>query len=271
MTATLSSPLKYHGGKTFLASRIVALMPPHLHYVEPFAGGLSVLLAKDPLDHSEVVNDLDGRLTNFWRVLQDEKLYAGFHRIMEAMPFSEIEWQEADARVEREGPQRQLFEAVAFFVRCRMSLAGRQDRFAPLSRRRIRRGMNEQVSAWLTTVEGLPAVHARLRQVVVLNRPAVEVIRSQDGPGTLFYLDPPYLPGTREAKSVYQFEMSEEEHRELLKLICQVQGKVLLSGYPSDLYDEALAGWNRHTFDLPNNAAGGDNKDRETEVVWCNF
>jgi hypothetical protein len=46
---------------------------------------------------------------------------------------------------------------------------------------------------------------------------------------------------------------------------------VLLSGYPSKLYDEALAGWNRHTKELPNNAAGGQKKDRETEVLWCNF
>ena len=40
----LTPPLKYHGGKTNLARRIVELMPPHLHYVEPFAGGLAVLL-----------------------------------------------------------------------------------------------------------------------------------------------------------------------------------------------------------------------------------
>ena len=38
----------------------------------------------------------------------------------------------------------------------------------------------------------MPAVHARLKRVVVLNRDALDVIRTQDGPGTLFYLDPPY-------------------------------------------------------------------------------
>jgi DNA adenine methylase len=79
MNTRLTSPLKWHGGKHYLAARIVALMPPHLHYVEPYAGGLAVLLARDPEDErlflsphrgvSELVNDLDGRLTNFWRVL----------------------------------------------------------------------------------------------------------------------------------------------------------------------------------------------------------
>ncbi len=131
--------------------------------------------------------------------------------------------------------------------------------------------MNEQASAWITAVEGLPAVHARLRRVVVLCRPAVEVLRSQDGPGTLFYLDPPYLEETRSVPDVYGFEMSRAHHRELLELIRNVRGKVMLSGYPSELYDSSLADWNRYTFDLPNNAAAGKSKERETEVLWCNF
>lgn len=74
-----------------------------------------------------------------------------------------------------------------------------------------------------------------------------------------------------QARQVYAFEMSEAEHRELLDTLRQCQGKAMLSGYPSELYDRTLADWNRHTFDLPNNAAGGKAKGRETEVVWCNF
>src|SRR6516165_8580433 len=92
-------PLKTHGGKHYLASRIVALMPPHKHYAEPFAGGLSVLLAKDPEGVSEVVNDIDGRLTNFWRVLQGEETFARFRRQVEAIPLSRPEWDDAHAYV----------------------------------------------------------------------------------------------------------------------------------------------------------------------------
>jgi DNA adenine methylase len=65
--------------------------------------------------------------------------------------------------------------------------------------------------------------------------------------------------------------MTEADHRELLDVLRSVQGKVMRSGNPSALYDEALTGWTRHTFDLPNNAAGGKAKGRETEVLWCNF
>src|SRR5262245_54721937 len=88
-------PLKWHGGKRYLARRIVAMMPPHTHYVEAYAGGLAVLLAKDPNGVSEVVNDKHKALTNFWRVLQDEQDFEAFVRIVQAVPFSEAEWEDA--------------------------------------------------------------------------------------------------------------------------------------------------------------------------------
>ena len=270
----IASPLKWHGGKHYLASKIVALMPPHLHYVEPYAGGLSVLLAKDPEGVSEIVNDIDGDLTMFWDVLQRPDTFAEFVRQMEATPFSESSWKWAGRvlRMSRPGlatPER----AAAFFVRCRQSLAGRMKNFAPLSRTRTRRGMNEQVSAWLQAVEGLPEVHARLKRVVILNRDALDVIRQQDGPDTLFYLDPPYLHETRATTGEYAYEMNAGQHDELLTLLRPVRGKFLLSGYRSDLYDARadFAGWSRVDFDLPNNAAGGKSKRRMTESVWANF
>src|SRR5262249_7796723 len=133
--ARIPSPLKWHAGKSPLAARIVGLMPDHLHYVEPFAGGLSVLLAKPPEGVSEVVNDLEGSLTNFWRVLQQEETFARFARLVQAMPFSEREWNDTGDHL---GDPDPVLGAAAFFVRCRQSLAGRRDTFAPITRNRLR-------------------------------------------------------------------------------------------------------------------------------------
>jgi DNA adenine methylase len=267
----MNQPLKWHGGKHYLASQIVALMPPHTHYVEPYAGGLAVLFAKPCEGVSEVVNDLDHDLTNFWQVLQDEALYRRFRRRVQAIPFSEVEFQNALEWLARKGRKQQVGRAVRFFIVCRQSMAGRMKDFTPLSRTRTRRGMNEQASAWIKAIDGLPAVHARLRRVVVLNQPAVEVIKSQDGPTSLFYLDPPYLPDTKTSQAFGDLEMTVEQHEELLGVITKLQGKVMISGYASRLYDDRLAGWHRHTFKLPNSAAAGVVKRAMTEVVWCNF
>src|SRR5262249_31131809 len=138
-------------------------------------------------------------------------------------------------------------------------------------RTRTRRGMNEQASAWLNAVDGLPAVHARLRRVVILNRDAVDVLRQEDGQGTLFYLDPPYLTETRVSGDVYAHEMTVDQHSNLLDVIEKCKGRVMISGYPSELYDQRLRGWERHEFTIPNQAAGGRQKRMMTEVLWCNF
>jgi DNA adenine methylase len=164
-----------------------------------------------------------------------------------------------------------VLRAETFNVRCRISLAGRMDCFAPLTQNHTRQGTNEQAGAWLTAVEGLPAVHARSRRVAILHHDGLDVIREQDGPRTLFYLDPPYLHETRSAADVYDHEMPTEKHADLLDLVRQCEGKVMLSGYRSLLYDEVLYEWNRHEFELPNHAAGGKDKRRMTEVVWSNF
>jgi DNA adenine methylase len=283
---TVTPPLKTHGGKHDLARRIVALMPPHLHYVEAYGGGLSVLLARDPTDTrlwrphpdkdgrsvpgvSELANDLDGRLMNFWRVLQDPDTFGRFVRQVQAIPLSREHWNAAHVHQYGNDP---VADAVAFFVDTRQSLAGRRQGFTSITRSRTRRGMNGNVSEWLSAVDGLPLVHERLRRVLLENLPAVELIRREDRPSTLFYLDPPYLHETRTARKVYrEFEMTEEDHRKLLDVLRSVKGRVMLSGYPSKLYDAALSGWKRHTFPTPNNAAGGSNKREMTEVLWCNF
>jgi DNA adenine methylase len=181
----ITNPLKWHGGKYYLAPKIVGLMPPHLHFVEPFAGGLSVLLAKNPDNVSEVINDLNGDLTNFWNVLKGEDSFTKFKRILDATPFSEVEWNSSRERLNNDDS---VTRAAAFFVFCRQSLSGRMRDFAPITRNRTRRRMNEQVSAWINAVSGLPAVHERLRRVVILNQKAEDVIKSQDGANTLFYL-----------------------------------------------------------------------------------
>lgn len=268
-------------GASIISRRILGLMPPHLHYVEPFFGGGAVLLTRDPGDPrfwlsknspkngvSEVANDINGRLINFWRVLQSPERFREFSRQMQAIPVARDAWTAAH---EHEYGQDPVADAVAFFVDCRQSRSGLMTSFTAVTRNRTRRGMNGNVSEWLGTVEGLPEIHNRLQRVLIENMPAVKLIRREDTPTTLFYCDPPYLHETRKSLDAYAHEMQEADHVELLETLKQCQGKVMLSGYPSPLYAELLKGWAVHEFDLPNNAASGTEKQRMTEVVWCNF
>jgi DNA adenine methylase len=266
-SARTNPPLQWHGGKWYLAPKIVALMPYHVHYVEPYAGGLSVLLAKNPNGVSEVANDIHLELTNFWRVLQREEDFFRFQRIVEAIPFSEEEYRS----LAESQPDCLIDRAVRFFVLCRQSMAGRMKEFSALTREQIRRGMSKKVSQWLGAIEGLYTVHQRLIRVAILNSPAIKVIQQQDAPHTLFYLDPPYLHETRESKEVYDHEMSVAQHAELLYTVTRCKGKVMLSGYHSAMYHRYLKDWTAHEFNIANHAAKGKVKRRMTEVLWCNF
>lgn len=274
--STTTQPIKWHGGKHYLAPKLIELFPLHVHYVEPYFGGGSVLLEKSGEGVSEVVNDLNFELSNFWSILKSEDTFAWFMREVEATPFSEVAFVNSDADDQIPKPfstPGKLERAVAFFIRARQSRQGLMKDFATLSRNRTRRGMNEQVSSWLTAIEGLPEVHARLKRVVILNRPALEVIKQQDGEQTFFYLDPPYLHTTRVTMANYQHEMTREDHVELLMALHRIEGKFMLSGYPSEMYDDAaeLYGWRVKDFDLPNNASSKSTKERKIERVWMNY
>lgn len=280
---SLTAPLKWHGGKHYLANRIIALMPRHLHYVEPFAGGLSVLLARDPGDTSlwlgttgsnsgvsEVVNDLNGPLVNFWRVARDPILFPQLQRTLELTPLAREEYTRARDHLPTGDA---VTDAAAFFVFCRQSLAGRMAGFTGLTRSRTRRGINGNASEWLGAVDGLPAIHERLRPVVIERMDAIKLIVREDTAHTLFYCDPPYLHSTRATTGEYTHEMSHQSHEELLRVLACIKGKFILSGYRSELYDlwANARGWHRVEFEIANHAAGGDSKRRMVECCWMNY
>lgn len=307
MSGKVASPLKWHGGKSYLAKWIIGLMPPHTRYCEPYFGGGSVLFQKPHDGIAEFANDLNGDLANFWHVLRVRRLYQRFCWEVTNTPMSQSGFDSARERLQLE-PQwaaedDRIDRAVAFFIRYRQSRqALGKDYATPTSR--TRRGMNEQVSAWLSAVDSLPEAHERLRRVEIWNRPALEVIDKLDSPDTLFYMDPTYLHSTRTAKSAYEFEMSTFDHACLLARLCDpkidrldcfdvfvwdrseseleelvrqylkpMQGKFLLSGYRSGLYGRVsdLHAWAVEEVEIDNKASGKKKKGKETEIVWMNF
>jgi DNA adenine methylase len=261
----LRPPVKWHGGKFYLCQRIIQHFSPHHTYVEPFGGAASVLLNK-PRSSVEVYNDLDGRITRLFRVLRDHG--QEFHRRLTLTPYSEAEFQGAE-----EPAGDEIEQARRDFVRWRLSLGGRGDSFS-FTLHRVRRGMADVVSGYLSMIdEELPRIIERLRTVQIVQRPALETIRTWDGSATLIYCDPPYLHSTRHegSRTIYGCEMTEEDHRELAGMLNKCESRVVLSGYPSALYDELFRRWRVVQFDMPNHAAGGRSKARRQETIWLNW
>lgn len=110
-----------------------------------------------------------------------------------------------------------------------------------------------------------PALLQPGRQIIQAN--ALEWLPAYPWQGDeMVYLDPPYLAGTRTKKKIYEFEMTDSDHRRLLGIIKRIPAKVLISGYPSKMYDEALAGWHRVEYRVFTRA-----HTWKTEVAWMNY
>ena len=254
-------PVKWHGGKHYLCKRIIAQFRPHHTYVEPFGGAASVLLNKEP-SKVEVYNDIDDRLTRFFRVLRTQS--DEFIKQVTLTPYSEIEFIQAGCNEQK----NDLEQARQDFVRWRQSRGGREDDFS-YTLHRSRRHMADVVSGYLSAIDKvLPIVVERFRRVQIVCRKALKVIDMWDSKDTLFYCDPTYMPETRTTPKVYRHEMTPEDHENLLERLLLCEGMVFISGYPSDLYEDLLKGWEKMTVTIANHAAGGKKKKLKTEVLW---
>jgi DNA adenine methylase len=263
---TIRPPVKWHGGKRYLAKKIIHHFPPHRVYLEPFGGGASVLLNKAPAE-VETYNDLDLRISRLFRVLRDQG--ERFIEKAQLIPYSQVEF---EAAATYPPGAADLDMALCDFVRWRQSFGGKGESWS-YTTGRARGGMAGDVNGWWSAIDQLPEVINRLRRVQILCQSAFDAIPRFDHAEGLIYCDPPYVHSTRDENSrlVYHNEMSDEEHRQLAALLRKCKSKIVVSGYPSPLYEELYAGWRVVTFDIANHAAGGKKKERETECLWLNF
>ena len=132
--------------------------------------------------------------------------------------------------------------------------------------------MNEQAAAWLTAVEGLPAVHARLARVVILNHDAIDVIRQQDSVGTLLLPRPALRPRDLDVTRGVPAARDDDRRPPPSHGSGETgQGESAALGLSERIYDTELAGWERNDFPQANHAASGKEKRQMVECVWCNF
>lgn len=274
----MQSPIKIHGGKGMLVPKLLPLIPQHTTYFEPFAGGASLFFAKPGEDVNEVLCDANREISNLYEVLQNPIEFERFRRIVEMTPFGEDSFDKTKAKwgiLADDNCGILMNRAVNFFIQSRMSMSGRREVIAPISLARRRRGMNEQVSAWLTAVDGLPEVHKRLRRAYVINGDGIAAISKFDIPGCFIYADPPYHPSTRSSTGEYgDHEMSHEDHCALLGALSGLKhAKFMLSGYRCELYDQAREEnqWQRIDFPVRNHSGTGSTKQDRVESVWLNY
>lgn len=189
-THEVVAPLKgiapYVGGKRLLASSIIEIIErtPHNAYVEPFVGMGGVFFRRRQRPRSEVVNDLSGDVATLFRVLQ--RHYVPFVDMLRHQLTSRAEFE----RLVKTDPETltDLERAARFFYLQKTCFGGK------VAGRNFGVSPSERAAFDVTRIiPELAEYHERLAGVVIERLPFDQVIRRYDRPGTLFFLDPPYM------------------------------------------------------------------------------
>ncbi len=269
----MKPPIPYYGAKARLAPWITSLMPPHRAYVETHRGSAAVLFSRQPTP-VEVINDLDGNVTTFFRILRDQP--DELARVLRLTPYGRSEYRAAALD---QPDLTDLERARRFFVRATQGFNGAgTGRWAGWSNGTRRDGSSSDANTVAAVVDQLHRYAERLRRVIVEQRPATEMVTAYDGPNTVFFADPPYLASTRRGldrsrpKDYAEDSSAEADHRDLAKALHAADGAVLLCGYPSPLYDELYGDWwqVRQVVTCPSSNRRGTVGVTAEEVVWSN-
>lgn len=253
--------LKYPGSKWRTADWIISHMPEHQSYLEPFFGSGAVLFNKPPATY-ETINDIDGRVVQFFRTCREEP-----DALAEALSLTPWARDEFDAAHDCMPWDSEVEQARKFAVRCWMSFGGRveKNRWRNTTASHTNPGPNT-TKIWHRLPETVQIVAQRMLNVQIDNVPAVDIIRRFNGPECLIYADPPYMRSTRTLNGdQYKYEMTDADHIDLLNALLDHKGMVLLSGYNSDLYMDILKGWRVVTKQERANLGAP-----RTEYLWIN-
>lgn len=271
----MRSPIRWFGGKGKLVSKLARLVPNKWNsYIEPFFGGGS-LFFRLPKANVETINDLDKAVMGFYKVLQSEDGFKRFYHLAQyTVLHREIFF---DAKNTWEDEEDEVVRAWKWWYLCRCSFSVDMAAFGTVMEGGALSTSMQRV------VDILPKIHERLKEVQFECTDALYVIERYARNGSFIYCDPPYMAETR-VNHEYDCEMSYEQHEQLLDLLLSVPGKIMLSGYDSELYRKLDDnGWSRVEFDVSCNAVGRTKKSGlkgegiiketqgRTEVVWRNY
>lgn len=254
----MSPPVLFHyaGGKSESVDWYLGLTPPHEISVEVFCGHPSWTLAK-PSALVEVINDVSADITRLFRVLRADP--AGLAAAVAATPYARRDWEEARAALSAGvASGASEFElARCYLTVLRQSLSSAPGRAWSRVKAHSRRDMASSCSRWLNVPDACLAVADRLRTVQVENLDFERCLLDYDSPETLFFCDPPYLPGTCSGFAAYAHTMTYADHLRLLRRLVRLRGSVMLCGYSSRLYDVFLSrpGWKKHRLTVPARSA----------------
>jgi DNA adenine methylase len=216
LTKMLKPPIGWLGGKSLLRKRIIEEFPDHSCYVEVFGGAGWVLFGKSSIK-SEILNDLNKDLMNFWNVVKFAK-----EELIRDLQFDLVSrdtFRNYHSRLNSSEKLGNVERAKLFFYLLKTSFGGQMKSFGTSTTSKPKLNLKD-----LDNI--LAAARERLMHVTIENLDFKEVIRRYDRPYVLFYLDPPYRVKTSKA---YSHLLNDQDYIDLRDILLEISGKFVLS------------------------------------------
>src|ERR1035437_7941537 len=217
----MKTPLSYYGGKQILSKEIISLIPKHNLYCEPFFGGGAVFFFKDP-SHVEVINDSNGELINFYKVIKND--FKKLQKEIQTSLHSRKLHAQADVIYKHPELFNEIQRAWAVWMLANQSYASKLngswgfDKNESMSPKKL----YEKRKAFLV-------IYAeRLDKVQIECTDALRVIKTFDTKESFFYCDPPYFNAHQGHYKGY----TQQDFEKLLDALSLIKGNFLLSSYP---------------------------------------
>ncbi|HRH03914.1 MAG TPA: DNA adenine methylase [Bacteroidia bacterium] len=260
----MKPPLTYYGGKQNLSKQILSMIPKHKVYCEPFFGGGAIFFAKEP-SKMEVINDTNGELINFYKVLKTK--FRQLEREIKSTLHSREEHKRASVILANPFMFDEIQRAWAIWTMSNQSFGSQLNGSWGYDKK------ENKSAKQLYTKRSTFTKHysERLEKVQIECKDAIEVIKLVDSKDTFFYCDPPYFNSNMGHYKGY----IKEDFERLLQTLSNINGKFLLSSYPSLILDKYIKAnnWtvNRIEMKLPISAKETDNVKKKEEVLTANF
>ncbi len=225
--------IRWPGGKTRLLKHILPLIPEHTTYVEPFGGGMAVLLGKPPSD-VEIVNDIHKDLVAFYRC-------AKFHldALLNELDLVLNSRQEFEDYCQQPG-LTELQKAARWFVRNKLSFGGLGSTFGTSKRN----GMSSRANQ----IMAIRSLNRRLDKTAIENRPWDKLLEIYDYEDAFHFMDPPYLDSGGAAYDGW----SEHELNRFAVRVRELEGKWMVTFQDCAQIRDAFTGWTIHDITRAN-------------------
>lgn len=258
---------RYPGSKWAIADWIISYFPSgyeKMVYLEPFLGSGAVFFNKLP-GTVETINDLDSDIVNLFHVLREQP--NDLKRVLELTPYSreeyDLSFEPCDDPVEK---------ARRYMVKTTQAIGAKMAGSSKCGWRNHKQTkIGGTACKWCGITETIDAATTRLRGdtthlVQIEHMDALRLIERYNNQDVLMYIDPPYVRSARKSGRLYQYEMTDADHEQLLNLLTQSKAKIVLSGYETDLYNERLRGWEKATI-----LSQTTSTKKAEEILWMNY